>query len=68
LHARLRDVSPFYLAMIHAGLDDQEQGSNGARARCNDRYNWMVWLGVEPIFEKLRGAAPFAAMLRRIGL
>jgi hypothetical protein len=28
----------------------------------------MVWLGVEPMFENLRRAAPFEAMLRRIGL
>jgi serine/threonine-protein kinase len=63
-----RDVSPFYLAMIHAGLGDEEQALKWLESACDERYNWMVWLGVEPMFEKLRGAAPFAEMLQRIGL
>jgi serine/threonine protein kinase/tetratricopeptide (TPR) repeat protein len=63
-----RDVSPFYLAMVHAGLDDREQALKWLESACEERYNWMVWLGVEPMFENLRGAEPFAAMLRRIGL
>jgi eukaryotic-like serine/threonine-protein kinase len=63
-----RDVSPFYLAMVHAGLDDREQAINWLERACEERYNWMVWLGVEPMFEKLRGAAEFKAMLRKIGL
>lgn len=63
-----RDVSPFYLAMIHAGLDDKEQALKWLEDACEERYNWMVWLGVEPMFKSLRDAAPFAAMLRRIGL
>jgi eukaryotic-like serine/threonine-protein kinase len=63
-----RDVSPFYLAMIHAGLDDEEQALKWLESACEERYNWMVWLGVEPMFEKLRGAAPFVSMLKRVGL
>jgi eukaryotic-like serine/threonine-protein kinase len=63
-----RDVSPFYLAMIHAGLGDEEQALKWLESACEERYNWMVWLGVEPMFEKLRGAARFGEMLQRIGL
>lgn len=63
-----RDVSPFYLAMIYAGLDDREQALKWLESACEERYNWMVWLGVEPMFANLRGEAPFDAMLRRIGL
>jgi len=63
-----RDVSPFYLAMVHAGLGDEEQALKWLESACEERYNWMVWLGVEPMFEKLRGAAPFEAMLRQVGL
>jgi eukaryotic-like serine/threonine-protein kinase len=63
-----RDVSPFYLAMVHAGLGDEEQALKWLESACEERYNWMVWLGVEPMFEKLRGAAPFEAMLQRVGL
>jgi serine/threonine-protein kinase len=63
-----RDVSPFYLAMIHAGLGDEEQALKWLEGACEERYNWMVWLGVEPMFKNLRAAAPFEAMLRRVGL
>jgi tetratricopeptide (TPR) repeat protein len=63
-----RDVSPFYLAMVHAGLGDEEQALKWLESACEERYNWMVWLGVEPMFKNLRGAAPFEAMLQRVGL
>ena len=63
-----RDVSPFYLAMIHAGLGEKEEALKWLESACEERYNWMVWLGVEPMFENLRRAAPFEAMLHRIGL
>lgn len=63
-----RDVSPFYLAMVHSGLGAKEEALKWLEGACEERYNWMVWLGVEPMFENLRSAAPFEAMLRRIGL
>jgi eukaryotic-like serine/threonine-protein kinase len=63
-----RDVSPFYLAMVQSGLGDKEEALKWLESACEERYNWMVWLGVEPMFENLRRAAPFEAMLRHIGL
>ncbi|HEU0183664.1 MAG TPA: tetratricopeptide repeat protein, partial [Blastocatellia bacterium] len=63
-----RDVSPFYLAMIHAGLDDREQALKWLESACEERYNWVVWLGVEPMFAKLRDEARFKEMLRKIGI
>jgi eukaryotic-like serine/threonine-protein kinase len=63
-----RDVSPFYLAMINAGLGDKEQALKWLESACEERYNWLIWLRCEPMFETLRGAEPFAAMLRQIGL
>jgi serine/threonine protein kinase/Tfp pilus assembly protein PilF len=63
-----RDVSPFYLAMIHAGLGDKEQALRWLESACEERYNWVVWLGSEPMFRSLHGAESFTAMLRQIGL
>jgi hypothetical protein len=54
--------------MIYAGLGAEEEALKWLESACEERYNWMVWLGVEPMFENLRGAAPFEAMLQRIGL
>ncbi|MCI0524260.1 MAG: protein kinase, partial [Acidobacteria bacterium] len=49
-----RDVSPFYLAMIHAGLGDKEQAIRWLENAVEERYNWVIWLRSEPIFERLR--------------
>jgi serine/threonine-protein kinase len=63
-----RDVSPFYLAMIHAGLGDKEQALKWLESACEERYNWVVWLRTEPMFESLRGEGKFVELARRIGL
>ncbi|MGE0132981.1 MAG: protein kinase [Blastocatellales bacterium] len=63
-----RDVSPFYLAMIHAGLGAREQALKWLESACEERYNWVVWLRTEPMFESLRGQEKFVELARRIGL
>jgi serine/threonine-protein kinase len=63
-----RDVSPFYLAMIHAGLGDKEQALKWLESACEERYNWVVWLRTEPMFRSLRGEEKFTELARRIGL
>ena len=63
-----REVSPFYLAMIYAGLGDNAQALRWLESAIEERYNWVVWLRTEPVFERLRGEDRFAAMLRQIGL
>ncbi len=63
-----RDVSPFYLAMIHAGLGDKEQAIRWLENAVEERYNWVIWLRTEPIFERLRGEERFVELVRRIGL
>ncbi|MGH9938900.1 MAG: tetratricopeptide repeat protein, partial [Blastocatellia bacterium] len=63
-----RDVSPFYLAMIHAGLGNKEQALRWLESACEERYNWVVWLRAEPMFESLRGEEMFIDLARRIGL
>jgi tetratricopeptide (TPR) repeat protein len=63
-----RDVSPFYLAMIHAGLGDKEQAIRWLENAVEERYNWVIWLRTEPIFERLRGEERFIELVRKIGL
>ena len=63
-----RDVSPFYLAMIHSGLGNKEQALRWLESACEERYNWVVWLRTEPMFESLRGEEMFIDLARRIGL
>jgi serine/threonine-protein kinase len=63
-----RDVSPFYLAMIHAGLGNNEQALSWLESAVEERYNWVIWLRSEPVVEGLRGEARLMAMLRQMGL
>ncbi|MCI0391115.1 MAG: tetratricopeptide repeat-containing serine/threonine-protein kinase [Acidobacteria bacterium] len=63
-----RDVSPFYLAMIHSGLGDKDQALKWLESAYEERYNWLVWLRTEQMFESLRGEEMFIDLARRIGL
>ncbi|HKC89057.1 MAG TPA: protein kinase [Blastocatellia bacterium] len=63
-----RDVSPFYLAMIYSGLGDKEQALKWLESAYEERYNWLVWLRSEQMFEPLRGEEMFIDLARRIGL
>jgi len=63
-----RDVSPFYLAMIYSGLGEKEQALKWLESAYEERYNWLVWLRTEQMFEPLRGEKMFIDLSRRIGL
>src|SRR5262245_29550997 len=63
-----RDVSPFYLALVNAGLGEKEQALKWLEGAFEERYNWLVWLRTEPMFESLRGEEKFVDLARRIGL
>jgi eukaryotic-like serine/threonine-protein kinase len=63
-----RDVSPFYLALVNAGLGEKEQALRWLEGAFEERYNWLVWLRTEPMFESLHGEEKFIDLARRIGL
>jgi len=63
-----RDVSPFYLAMIYSGLGEKEQALKWLESAYEERYNWLVWLRTEQMFEPLRREKMFIDLSRRIGL
>jgi TolB-like protein/Tfp pilus assembly protein PilF len=62
-----RDVSPFSLAMVHAGLGNKDQALKWLESACEERYNWVIWLRSEPMFKSLRGEAKFLELVRMIG-
>jgi serine/threonine protein kinase/Tfp pilus assembly protein PilF len=63
-----RDVSPFFLALIYAGLGDKERTLQMLEATFEERYCWIVHLKSEPVFDALRGEARFVSLLERMGL
>src|SRR5215212_611164 len=57
-------VSPFHLSFIHLHLGDRERALELLLEAHSIRDAWMVWLGVEPQFDPLRGEPAFERILR----
>lgn len=63
-----RDVLPFHLAMVYAGLADNDQALAWLERAVDERFNWVVWLQTEPVFARLRSDSRFIRLARRVGL
>lgn len=70
LRSRLKKgkASPDYLAIVYAGLDDHEKTLDWLEQSYQRRTGQMVYLKVEPAFEKLQGDPRFQNLVRRVGL
>src|SRR5947209_11959740 len=66
--ARQHYVSPYHLAVIYAGLGEREKALNNLEKAAEERFYWIVFIKVEPIFESLRSEPRFLALVRRVGL
>jgi Flp pilus assembly protein TadD len=61
-------VSPTLLAFILAGLDDKERTLACLEQACDERDPQLVWMTVDPRFDKLRAEPRFQAVLSRMRL
>ncbi len=67
--ARLREmpahsyVSPYHTALIHLLLGEREQALALLREAYDIHEGWLVWLGVEPQLDPLRGEPEFEELL-----
>jgi DNA-binding winged helix-turn-helix (wHTH) protein/TolB-like protein/tetratricopeptide (TPR) repeat protein len=61
-------VSPFYLAVIYAGLSDNDQTLVWLEKAYEDRSWWIATLKANPQFDSLRDDARFQDLLRRVRL
>lgn len=66
--SRTRYVSPYYLAVVCAGLEKDHLALGYLNKAFEDHSDPMVLIGVEPKFDRLRSAPAFQELLRRIGL
>src|SRR6185503_11575987 len=57
-------VSPYHLALIHVHLGERERALQLLLDAHALRDAWVVWLGVEPQFDPLRGEPAFEGILR----
>lgn len=63
-----RHVSPYWMAIIHAGLAVHELAFQWLEKAIEDHDTWLVWIKVEPRLDPLRSDARFRRALRRLGL
>ena len=63
-----KDVSPFFLALIYAGLRERDRALQMLEDTFEERYCWIVHIKSEPAFDVLRGEERFAGLLERMGL
>ena len=59
--------TPYWLAIIHAGLGDREQALQWLDKAYADHFFLLMWLRYEPRFDPLRTDPRFDALLARIG-
>ena len=57
--AKSRYISPYDIAIVHAGLGDEEEAVAQLRKAVEDRSAWMVFLDVDPRLDSLRDNPAF---------
>ena len=63
-----RYVSPYSLALVHAGLGDRDQALAWLDKAYAERSDYMPYLKLEPMLDGLRSDQRFAALVGRVGL
>jgi len=63
-----RYVSPYSVALVHAGLGDRDQALAWLDKAYLERSDWMPYLTLEPMLDGLRSDPRFVALVRRVGL
>jgi len=66
--SRIRYVSPYWLALVHAGLGDRTSALELLLRARAERDVWLTWLGVDPRFDSLRRESRFRELLAEIGV
>ena len=60
--------SPYWIAVVYAGLGDNDQAFHYFEKAFEDRYFLMIWINSDPRLDNLRADPRFADLVRRIGL
>ena len=66
--AQSRYVSPLYFAAIYLGLGEKSTALDWLDRAYRERTDRLVYLGVDPIADPLRGEPRFAQLLQKIGI
>lgn len=72
MHGRQKYISPFYRALIYAGLGETDSAFRDKTLEylelaCEERFEWLTHLNVDPPFEYLRTDPGYIDLLKRLG-
>jgi TolB-like protein/Tfp pilus assembly protein PilF len=63
-----RYVSPYHLALLHAGLGEKDQAFEYLEKACKEHSDSLVYLKIDPRLDNLRSDPRYLKLLQRIGL
>ena len=64
--AKIRFVTAYGMALIHAGLGQKEEAFQWLGKAFDERSHWLVWLRLDPRWDNIRGDPRFAEMVARM--
>ena len=65
--SKARYVASYWIALIHAGLDEKEDAFAWLEKAYQERSWWLVWIKMDPKVDSLRSDPRFTDLMRRIG-
>jgi hypothetical protein len=63
-----RYVSPLSIGFVYFAVGDNDRGFEWMEKAYAERSNGMVYLAVDPYFERWRGDPRYRDLMRRVGL
>ena len=63
-----RYVSPYSIALVHAGLGDRDHALGWLNKAYDERSDYMAYLTLEPMLDGLRSDPRFGALVGRVGV
>ncbi|HEY2963670.1 MAG TPA: protein kinase [Pyrinomonadaceae bacterium] len=61
-------VSPFQTAVVYAGLGNRKLALDWLEKSREERFNWLPFVQVDPVFKNLRSEARFVELAKSLGL
>jgi TolB-like protein/Tfp pilus assembly protein PilF len=66
--AKCRYVPAYLVARVYLGLGDIDRAFELLDRACDERYGYLAYLKVEPLFDSLRSDPRFVALVQRVGM
>ena len=64
--SRERYVSPYWTGVAHLGLGNLDAGLSDLERARESRFDWLLFMRVDPLFDYLRAEPRFENLVRRV--